>query len=235
MLNSHIIKMQKKQFIVLVVFCIAFVTISQAQHKKYTIKNGIGLLGGLTQYDIKTDNFSTKSASGFIGGLTATVDIPHKWFTVSYGLHLSQNTLEVEGRSSLLATDVEMLEYDIMAAQLSFVLHVKLLSDNLTLDVGPQLQYNGKLELKSDSQEDFIINGYDSLLSQDISEVAPFNVNGLIGASAGIGNFKLRAMYSYGFTNILRTLNDEDLSTTPLSEDFKGNQSMMVFALQITF
>ena len=235
MLNSHTFQMQKKQFIVLVVICIAFVTLGHSQHKRYTIKNGIGLLGGLTQYDIKTDNFSTKSSSGFIGGLTATVDIPHKWFTVSYGLQLAQNSLEVEGRSSLLATNVEMLEYDIMTAQLSFVLHVKLLSDNLTLDVGPQLQYNGKLELNSDSQENFIINGYDSLLAKDISEVAPFNVNGLIGASAGIGSFKLRAMYSYGFTNILRKLNDEDLTTTPLSEDFEGNQSIFIAALQITF
>jgi hypothetical protein len=227
--------MQIKQFIILVAFSIAFVTISSAQHRRYTIKNGIGLIGGLTQYDITTDNFVTKSGSGFLGGMVATVDIPQKWFTVSYGLQLSQNSIEIEGRSSAISQQVELLEYDIMAVQLAFMLHVKLLSDNITLDVGPQLQYNGQLDLKNSNQEDFFINGYDTLLADDISDISPFNVNGVVGASAGIGNFKLRASYSYGFTNILRKLNDEDLTTSPFSDKFEGNQSMLAFALMITF
>ena len=236
MLNTHTLEMQKKQFILLVVFCIAFVTISTAQHKRYTIKNGIGLVGGLTQYDITTDNFKTKSGSGFLGGMIATVDIPQKWFTVSYGLQLSQNSIEIEGRSTATSLDVEMLEYDLMAVQMAFMLHVKLLSDNLTLDVGPQLQYNGQLDLKSSNQEEFFINGYDTLLAEDISDISPFNVNGVVGASGGIGNFKLRATYSYGFTNIFRKLNDDDdLITTPSSEKFEGNQTMLAFALMITF
>lgn len=235
MLNSHTLDMQKKQYIVLVVICMAFVTISNAQHTRYKIKNGIGLIGGLTQYDITTDNFNTKRGSGFIGGLAATVDIPHKWFTVSYGLQLSQSSIEIEGYSLAAPLQTEMIEYDVMAVQLAFLLHVKLLSDNLTLDIGPQLQYNGQLDLKDSDQETLLISGYDTLLAEDISDISPFNVNGVVGASAGIGNFKLRATYSYGFTNILRKLNDEDLTTTPLSKKFEGNQTMLAFALMITF
>ena len=247
MLKSHILKMQKKQFIILVVICMAFVTLSSAQHKRYTIKNGIGIIGGLTQYDIITDNFTTKSGSGFIGGMVATVDIPHKWFTVSYGLQLSQNSLEVEGRIPT-TRQTEMVEYNLMAVQLSFMLHVKLLSDNITLDIGPQLQYNGKLELKDSNQEnisigydylgngyDVVIGGYEELTAKDISNISPFNVNGVVGASAGIGNFRLRATYSYGFTNILNKLNDENLSLPPGTKEFKGNQTMLAFALMITF
>nr|WP_321233952.1 hypothetical protein [uncultured Psychroserpens sp.] len=227
--------MQKKQFILLVALCIGFVTVSVAQHKRYAIKNGIGIIGGLTQYDIATDNFTTKSGNGFIGGMIATVDIPHKWYTVSYGLQFSQNTLEISGRPTLAAISPEQMEYKLMAVQVAFMLHVKLLSDNLTLDVGPQLQYNSELELEDSSQSNFIVDGFDALLAEDITKISQFNANGVVGASAGIGNFKLRATYSYGFTNILNKLNDENLTTTPDSEKFKGNQNMLSFALMITF
>jgi len=226
--------MQNKQFIILVVLCIGFVTVTFGQ-KRYAIKNGIGIMGGLTQYDIKTDNFTTKSGNGFIGGLVATVELPHKWYTVSYGLQLSENSIEIEGRPIALVPSREMIEYKLMAAQLSFLFHVKLLSDNLTIDLGPQLQYNGKLDLKDSNQEGFFINGFDSLLAEDISDISQFNANGLVGASVGIANFRLRAFYSYGFTNILNKLNDQNLSVGGNLDRFEGNQNMLAFALMITF
>ncbi|MEH6536858.1 MAG: hypothetical protein V7719_10725 [Psychroserpens sp.] len=227
--------MQKKQFILLVAFCIGFVTVSVAQHKRYTIKNGIGIIGGLTQYDIATDNFTTKSGNGFIGGMIATVGIPHKWYTVSYGLQFSQNTLEITGRPSLATITQEQIDYNILAVQLAFMLHVKLLGDNLTIDLGPQLQYNSELELDNDNQSNYIIDGFDNLFAEDITKISQFNVNGVVGASAGIGNFKLRASYSYGFTNMLNKLNDQNLTTTPSAEKFEGHQNMLAFALMITF
>ena len=227
--------MQNKQFILLVVLSLGFVTISFGQHQRYNIKNGIGIMGGLSQYDIQTDNFTTKSGNGFIGGLVATVELPHKWYTVSYGLQLSDNSIEIEGRPNLLATNYEMIEYKVMAVQLSFLLHAKIISDNLTIDLGPQLQYNGKLDLKDSNQEGFLINGYDALLAKDISDISQFNINGLAGASLGMGNFRLRASYIYGFTNILNKLNDQDITTTPGSKKFEGHQNMLVFGLMITF
>lgn len=234
MFKSHIEIMQKKQFIILVVFCLGFISVSVAQHRRYAIKNGIGLIGGLTQYDIITDNFTTKSGNGFIGGMVATVDIPHKWYTVSYGFQFSQNSLEITGRPSLTTITQESIEYDIKMAQVAFMLHVKLLSDNLTLDLGPQLQFNSGLEIKNDSQKNFVIEGYDNLFAEDLSDISKFNANGLIGASAGIGNFKLRATYSYGFTNILGKLNDQDFNLSN-ADRFEGNQTMLSFALMITF
>jgi hypothetical protein len=232
--NSHTQIMQKKQFIVLIVFCIGFVTVSVAQHRRYNIKNGISLIGGLTQYDIITDNFITKRGTGFIGGMVATVDIPHKWYTVSYGFQFSQNSLEITGRPSITTVTQEPIEYDIKMAQVAFLLHVKLISDYVTLDVGPQLQYNSGLELKEDNQNNFIIQGYDNLFAEDLSNISNFNANGVIGASAGIGSFKLRAAYSYGFTNIFGKLNDQDFNLSN-ADRFEGNQTMLSFALMITF
>lgn len=227
--------MQKKQFILLVVLCFGFVTLTMAQHTRYTIKNGIGIIGGLTQYDIETDNFITKGGNGFIGGMIATVDIPHKWYTVSYGLQFSQNSLEISARPTAASITQEQLEYKLTAVQLAFLLHVKLLSDNLTIDIGPQLQYSGQLELDDDNKKNYIIDGYDLLRAEEISDISKFNVNGIVGASLGISNFRLRAAYSYGFTNMFNKLNDANLATTPTSKKFEGHQNMLSFALMITF
>lgn len=227
--------MRNKPFILLVVSFMVFVTISSAQHRRYAIKNGIGIMGGITQFDITTDNFQTKAGDGFTGGMIATVDLPQKWYTVSYGLQFSQNSIEIMGRPLASSGTPEQIEFQLMAAQLAFMLHTKIISDNLTIDIGPQLQYNSELELDNDTQKDYIIDGYDGLRAEDLRNISQFNVNGVLGASAGLGSFKVRAIYSYGFTNILNKLNDQNLTTTPNSQKFKGNQSMLSFVVMFTF
>lgn len=212
----------------------AFVTLTYAQHKRYAIKNGVGIQGGVTQFDIITDNFVTKKNTGFIGGLSASVDIPHKWYNVSYNILLSENNIDIAAFSLSNPTE-EFVEYKLLTAQISFLFHAKLIGSNLTLDLGPMLQYNGDLELKDSSKEGYIISDYETLLTEDISKISNFNVNGAVGLSAGFGAFRLRAQYIYGFTNILGNLNDEDLNVGSNDNKFKGNQSMIAFTAIITF
>ena len=52
--------------IVLVAFTISFVTLSNAQHRRYTRKNGFTLGGGITQFDINTNNFNTTAGNGWL-------------------------------------------------------------------------------------------------------------------------------------------------------------------------
>lgn len=226
--------MKKLKYILLVVISMAFVTLTHAQHKRYAIKNGVGIQGGVTQFDIITNNFVTKKNYGFIGGLSASVDIPHKWYNVSYNILLSENNIDIAA-FSLANPMEEFVEYKLLTAQLSFLFHAKLIGSNLTLDLGPMLQYNGDLELKDSSKEGYIISDYDTLLTEDISKISNFNVNGAVGLSAGFGAFRLRAQYIYGFTNILGKLNDEDLNVGSNNNKFKGNQSMIAFTAIITF
>ena len=78
--------------------------------QNYNIRNGIAIGGGFTQFDIKTDNFVTTKGNGVIAAFSATVDIPHRWYTVSYGMQLSQNTLEISGRMTDDVAGNEMIE-----------------------------------------------------------------------------------------------------------------------------
>jgi len=226
----------KNKHIILVAFLIGFVTLSFSQRRgNIKITNGLGLFGGLTQYDIATDNFETKAGNGWVGGLTATVDLPHRWYAVSYNIQLSENNLEISGRELPISTVSEMMDYKLMTVQVAFLFHLKLVKNNITLDAGPMLQYNGELELKNDAQQNYIIDGYTDLTAKDISDISKFNVNGAIGATAGFDHFKIRAQYIYGFTNMLNKLNSQDLNTTPSNEKFKGNQQMIALSAMILF
>lgn len=227
--------MQNKVLVLLVAFIVGFVTIGFSQHRTYDIKNGIGITGGITQFDIKTDNFTTKSSTGWVGGLSTAVDLPHKWFNVGFGMQMSENNLEISGRITDDVAGDEMIKFKLMAVQLGLTFHIKIIEDNFTIDIGPQLQYNSKLQLKNDSQEDYFINGYNAVTAKEIIDISQFNVNGLIGASAGIGVFKLKAQYIYGFTNILNKLNEKNLNIGNPTDKFMGNQSMMVLAAMFSF
>ena len=224
--------MKKLKYILLVVICIGFVTKINAQ--RYKIENTIGLQGGITQFDIITDNFETKQDTGYIGGLTAAVDIPHKWYNLSYNIQFAENTIEISSRPSGTLGSEEFIEYKVMMAQISFLGHLKLIKRYLTIDAGPMVQYNSKLKLDDESKEDNIITGYDNLSAKDITDISRFNVNGLVGLSAGTNHFRVRAHYIYGFLNTLNKLNDNNFNLNN-GDRFEGNQSMLVFSLLVSF
>lgn len=223
-----------KHYILLVAILLGFVTTNFAQHNRVPITNGIGIQGGLTQLDIITDNFETKKGNGWIGGASATVDIPHRWYNMSYSIQLSENTIGIAARPIASLANNTFVDYKMFTAQAALLMHVKLVESYLTIDLGPMLQYNSELELKDDAYGNYFISTYDNLLAKDISDISKFNVNGAIGLSAGISHFRLKAQYIYGFTNILNKLNKKDLAVDA-NQKFKGNQSMLAFTVMVSF
>lgn len=223
--------MKNKPLILLVVLSILFVTTIQAQHKRYAIKNGFSLGGGITLFNLNTDNFTTKQGNGFIATMYTTVDIPHKWYNASFGMQISENKFDISGRMTDDVAGNEMIEYKMMAVQLGFLMHAKIIGSNLTFDIGPQIQYNGDLSFSDAQQESYFINGYDNLSAESITELSKFNLNGTVGVTAGFGPLKVKAQYVYGFLNTLEKLNDNlDQQTT-----FKGNTEMIAFSAMFTF
>ena len=228
-------QMKHKYLFLLVAIHTIFVTKSFSQHGNYRIANGIGITGAVSRFNITTDNFTTEQATGYVGGLSATVDIPLRWYNVSFGMQLSENHFKVGARPTVISSENDFVEYKMFTAQVALLAHVKLVEDYVTIDVGPMLQYNGSLELNNKSQESYYINNYNNLLASDITDISKFNINGAIGISAGIDFIKVKAQYIYGFTNILKKLNTENLDVSGGNPNFKGNQSMLILGLMVSF
>ena len=228
--------MINKKLNLLVALYIGFVTLLNAQPKTYNIVNGFGIQGGVTKFDIITDNFETQSGTGWMGGMSATVDIPHRWYNVSYSIQFSENNVDIFGKSSNIITTDEPIEFKMYTAQVALLAHIKLIGSNLTLDAGPMLQYNSELELKNKDQSEFIITNYINLTAEDIKSINQFNFDGAVGLTAGFDSFKVKAQYIYGFTNALNKLNNKDLDTSGSNESsFKGNQSILALSAMFTF
>jgi len=227
--------MKYKSLTLLVAVLLCFVTKSFSQRGNYRITNGIGIFGGITKFDISTDNFVTQQGDGFLGGFSATVDIPFKWYNISYDIQLSENNIGISARPNIVSAESEFIDYKIFAAQIALLAHIKVIENYVTIDVGPMLQYNGKMELKDKSKEGYYINNYTNLTAGAITNISQFNFDGAIGMSAGIKNFKLKAQYIYGFTNILNKLENQSLDATGGDSRFKGNQNILVLGAMVLF
>ncbi len=228
--------MQQKSILLLVALSIAFVTHVQSQIRSYDIVNGFGIQAGITKFDIITNNFETQSNTGWLGGLSATVDIPNRWYNVSYSIQFSENNVDIFGRQNSIGASVEPIEFKMYTVQVALLAHIKIIGSNVTLDAGPMLQYNSELELNDKDQSDYILSNYNNLIADDIKSINQFNVDGTIGLTAGYDSFKLKAQYIYGFTNTLNKLNNKDLDTSGSDETrFKGNQSILAFTAMFSF
>lgn len=220
-----------KRLNLLVAILLLFVTSALAQRPNYEIKNMIGIHGGITEFNINTDNLTTEKQNGWAFGLTGIVNVEHKWFDFSYGLQFSENSVNISGRMTNDVQENESLKFKLSAVQLAALLHAKIIGQNLTVDFGPIIQANGKLEVKDESQENYYINGYDDLQAKDIEDISKFNINGAVGITAGFKHFRLRAQYQYGLTNMLNKLNDLEIE----GNKFKGNQSQLLLSAMVLF
>ncbi|MBD0823330.1 hypothetical protein [Aestuariibaculum marinum] len=227
--------MNFKQSLLLVAFMLCFVTKSFSQHRNYRITNGFSIFGGMTQLDITTDNFTTSKEWGFLGGMWATVDIPHRWYNVSFGMQLSESKMGISAREIQTVSEETFVDYKMFVAQIALLGHIKLGTPDVTIDLGPMFQYNSDLEMKNKDYESYYVNNYINLQASEIGSISNFNLNGVAGITAGYKYVKLRAQYIYGATNILKRLNSKDLNTEGGKSTFKGNQTMLVLGLNVSF
>lgn len=207
--------------LIFVSLCFFFFQQTFAQ-KNYNGYNFLGIQGGITFFDIQTDDFVTKQQTGFVAGFTTRGAFRNN-FDLVYGLSFQSASVGVEG-SSFLGTDTQNIGYTIQGAQINFLGSYNIVVKHLSIEFGPVFDVNGKMKLDNDKYEDYILTGYNTLTAKDIQEISRFNVRLAAGLTAGLEHFRISAQYQYGVTNMLGKLNDRGLE----NNDFKGNSSTIV-------
>jgi hypothetical protein len=220
--------------IIFVTVAVCFCTVSQAQRNTgYDNYNRIGIQGGLSIFDIKTNDLITESRTGVTGGFTTRGAFRNN-FDFIYGLNFLSNQIRVRGVNSLPTggvLDTQLIDYTIIGAQINFLLSYNIVKKHLSIEAGPMLNVNSKMELKNEQFENYIIEGYTTITAKNVEDISTFNGVGYVGVTAGLESFRIIVNYQYGFTNILGNLNKKNLE----NKNFKGNSSTATVAAVIYF
>ena len=204
--------------------------IAQRNYEEY---NRLGINAGLALFDINTDHLNTRQGTGFMAGFTTRGSFRNN-FDLIYGLNFYNAEVEIFARDLggvSGALDNQYVPYSIQSVQLNFLASYNIVKHHLSLEFGPILNVNGKMKLKSERYESYIIDGYNALLAKDIQDISKINFHLMGGITAGLENFRISGHYQYGVTNMLKKLNEQGLE----NKDFEGHSSTIVIAAIIYF
>jgi hypothetical protein len=212
--------------LVILSVCIAGSLTTLAQ-QRFTEYNYLGITGGITQFDILTDDLTTDAGQSFMLGFH-TRGAFYNNFDLVYGINFYDSSVGVLAKPAIPVVGSERyIDYSIQSALVHVLLSFNVVRDYLTLEAGPMLNISGKLKLDDDAFEDYILEGYDTLRAQDIQDVSKVNFRVMGGLTAGFKRFKVNLQYQYGVTNMLNNLNEKDLAEV---NDIEGHSATVVLA-----
>lgn len=188
--------------------------------------NRFGLQGGVNQFNIQTNQLDINPGISWTAGFHSRASF-YDDFQFIYGVTFYDFKLTMDGREKIetLVADRE-IEYNMIGVQINFFGSYKILDHNLSIEAGPVVQVNGKLDARQD-KEYWYLGNYD-IQAINVEKVSPFNVNLAAGISGGFEQVKLWVQYQYGLNNILKGVQDEGLQEIdPTVPKMKGHISML--------
>lgn len=188
--------------------------------------NRFGIQAGANRFNIHTDELEVNPGISWTAGFHSRASF-YNDFQILYGINFYDFKLTIDGREKIetLVADQE-IEYNMIGVQISLMGSYKIAGHNLSVEAGPVIQVNGKLDARQD-KEYWYLGDYD-IQAIDIEKVSPFNVNLAAGISGGFERLKLWAQFQYGLNNMLKGLEDENLQETdPTVPKMTGHMSML--------
>ena len=218
--------MSLKKLLFVTTLCIGLQGLAQ---RNYDSNNHLGLQGGFTFFNIDTPNFTTEQGLGYMMGFTTRGSF-YNAFDLVYGINFVQTEIGILGRdlnNTQQGFFEQKIDYTIQSAQISLLGSFNVVHKHLSLEFGPILNVNGKMKLKQDTFERFILDGYETLEAKEIENISRVHFYAAGGITAGLENFRVSAQYQYGVTNLFERLNDlEDVEQTNVK--YEGNPHTIV-------
>ena len=214
----------KKTYLLVLITLVSFS--AHAQRGWEGSYNRLGIQAGVNHFNIITDDFDVTAKTSWTAGFTTRSSF-YNDFQFVYGISFYDFNVDIAGREKIeLSSNSKAIPFNMIGVQGYFFGSYKLFGHHLSLEAGPVLQVNGRLEPRQD-RELYYVGSYD-IQGVDMKKVSPFNVNAAIGASGGFETLKFWLVYQYGINNMLGKLNKQDLEQKdPSVSSLQGRMSMI--------
>lgn len=214
-----------------------FFSLHLLSQRNFSEYNMLGLQGGVTWFDINTTNFNTQQGSGFLAGFSSRGDVYNN-FDLEYGISFFQHTVGILGAGTVGNSGIsqQYLDYTLSGVQIKLLPGYNIIRHHLSIDAGPILNINGKMNLDSENLENFILDGYETLSARAIEDVSRVHLHLAAGITGGLRNFRVNVQYQYGATNLFARFNDAELLAAEKPQGgFRGNTSTIVAGIYFYF
>lgn len=182
--------------------------------------NRIGISGGLTYMGLFSSQFNAKPELGWTGGFSLRGNYYNDW-QMTYGMHFTESNFSLQ---PLIGN--QDINYKMQAVQVFLTGSYMIIEDHLTLEIGPVLQVNGKLQINKED-EIKLLKDSEFLTAKDLTDVTKISGNLYAGMTAGIKNVRLHVAYQYGVNNFMNNLNKNKEIQILNGENFKANYGIL--------
>ncbi|WP_146090714.1 hypothetical protein [Aureitalea marina] len=189
----------------------------------------LGVSGGVSLFDINTSDLATKQGTSFVGTLSNRGAF-YNAFDLVWEIGFVQSKIDILANSAS-GNGEEYVGYNMQSGQVKLLGSYNIILERLSLEFGPVLNLNGKLNLDEDDQKNLVIAGYNNMTAEDIRDITNVNFRLQAGITGGIRHVRLSAQYQYGVTNMLNNLNDDGLEV----DNLKGNSSTILLMAVVYF
>lgn len=193
-------------------------------NRKNTYNNSVGLGGDATFFNIVSDDVNVSQGVGWSANFETRGDFRDD-FDLIYSLGIFNHNFSVNEHLTNDQIDMSMV-----GVEIKFLLAWKIAqSDHFSLELGPALQLNGELKIANEEQyQESFIGELNQLALKEFQNTMPLNLNGIIGFSGGVRNFRVTAHYHYSFIDSLT-------GTKLAGDDIDGNFSFISVGARVYF
>ncbi|AGC76545.1 hypothetical protein LX97_01206 [Nonlabens dokdonensis] len=192
--------------------------------RKTSYNNRLGLGVDATFFNISSDDVEVTQGTGFSINFETRGDFRDD-FDLIYSLGIFNHNFSVNENFTGDQIDMSML-----GVEIKFLLAWKIAQkDYFSIEAGPALQLNGELKIDNeDRYEESFTGGLNPIQLKEFQNTMPVNLNGVVGFSGGVRNFRVTAHYHYSFVDALTGTNAAD-------QDIDGNFSFISVGARFYF
>lgn len=192
--------------------------------RKRSYNNRLGLGGDATFFTISSDDVEVTQGTGWSFNFETRGDFRDD-FDLIYSLGIFNHNFSVN--ENLTGDQIDM---SMLGVEIKFLLAWKIAqSDYFSIEAGPALQLNGELKIDDEERyEESFTGGFNPIQLKEFQNTMPINVNGVVGFSGGVRNFRITAHYHYSFLDALTGTNAAD-------QDIDGNFSFISVGARFYF